>query len=50
MLPLIPTRDVVILPNFEGSLHLGRAFSINAANNANMEEDKKDFIISSKKY
>lgn len=40
MIPVIPVRDIVSMPNVESSIVLGRTFSINAANIA-INTDKK---------
>ena len=40
MTPLIPVRDIVVMPNIEAKVNLGRSFSINAAYEA-LKTDKK---------
>lgn len=44
MIPVIPVRQIVCMPNVESSIRLGREFSINAAN-LSMSLDKKIVLV-----
>ena len=46
-MPLLPLRDIVVLPHMIAPLFVGRKQSVNALNNV-MSGDKKIFLLSQK--